>query len=437
MLDSNRKYSCIYESCILAFYVFWLISFPMEGPLLLFFAHYKIINFILPHIISLLFSSKFLRAPIWNKFSLICTLLVALLTLLFPIFIYEKSILILFIGFFSGPVVLRVLSILSKSSNLLLSIGTGLAVGNTFVIILNFLQIDIFLKFLIIALLLLPIVFKSPSEIKETDLKDLKLKLPFIYFFYLIGGLLYGFLMVEYKKNAIADNVELLFYVIFALIGIYLIRKNKEFILASGIFLGMLAFSFFKIGDISSVNISMFLIQASFAFVDFYLISTLIENGFNIKRVSYGLSTMCLALISGEMISIYFDNAINYLILFGNIILTLSVFIFYFFRETNYKKFKEPEDKETVMENYKSEENKNSSMKIEKIISSYPVKFSPKEKEVLRHLLEGKTYKQIALIVQISESSVKTYVRRIGEKIGVQGRDSIVRALMENKDIQE
>lgn len=331
---------------------------------------------------------------------------------------------------------LKTLSILSISANTLLSIGTGLAVGNLFVAILSFLPIDAHFKFLTIALAILPTIFikiEIVNNIKEDELSDLKLRLPFIFFFYLIGGLLYGFLMSEYKKISIIDNLELAFYIFFALVSAYSIKKNKEFTFAIGIFLCMLAFSIFKAGDIYSMNISMFFIQASFAIIDFYLIYILIENGFNIKRVSYGIGIMCLALFFGEIVSNYFYNAVSYLIVFGNIALTLSVFIFYFLWGKNNRKTENYQKKTEnyVVKDYEIPLNShiNESDKIDKIISSCPVKFSPQEKEVLKLLIQGETYKKIGLTLQVSESSVKTYVKRISEKLGVQGKDTVIKAL--------
>ncbi len=427
------NYKWLKEALTLAFYVFWLISFPLKGHLISTNGNYTISYFIVPHIIGLFASSRLIKETDWSKISSFCTLMVILATILFPIISTYKHILLIFVGFFSAAVVLRTLSILSISPKPLLSIGVGLAIGNIFVSLLSFLPLYMPLKFFIISLALLYIIFISPSEIRETDLKDLKLRLPFIYFFYLIGGFLYGFLIDEYKKIAIVDNLELAFYVIFALVGIYIINKNKEFALGFGIFLSMLAFSLFKVGDIYSINISMFLLQASFAIIDFYLIFILIENGFNIKRVSYGLGVMCLAILSGELISINASYTLNYLIVFGNIALTLSFFIFYFLwgkyyiKSENYKNLKDY----ALLKTDKNPSNvqQNNLDPIDKIISSCPIKFSHQEKEVLKHLIKGETYKTIAMSLQISESSVKTYVRRICEKLNVHGRDAIIKAL--------
>lgn len=51
---------------------------------------------------------------------------------------------------------------------------------------------------------------------------------------------------------------------------------------------------------------------------------------------------------------------------------------------------------------------------------------------VLTRSLDGRTYREIAADLDISESSVKTYMKRICDKLGVQGRKGLFEAL-ENK----
>jgi len=51
---------------------------------------------------------------------------------------------------------------------------------------------------------------------------------------------------------------------------------------------------------------------------------------------------------------------------------------------------------------------------------------------VLTRSLDGRAYREIAADLDISESSVKTYMKRICEKLGVQGRKGLFEAL-ENK----
>ena len=62
-------------------------------------------------------------------------------------------------------------------------------------------------------------------------------------------------------------------------------------------------------------------------------------------------------------------------------------------------------------------------------------KLTRREKEVACLLLEGKSNKQIALILGISESTVEYHNRNIYAKLGVENRAGAVKLLVENPDI--
>ncbi|MFW6428794.1 MAG: response regulator transcription factor [Desulfosalsimonas sp.] len=54
---------------------------------------------------------------------------------------------------------------------------------------------------------------------------------------------------------------------------------------------------------------------------------------------------------------------------------------------------------------------------------------SEREYFVLKRALLGSTYRQIARELDISESTVKTYMRRIYEKTGAKGKKQLVETL--------
>lgn len=62
-------------------------------------------------------------------------------------------------------------------------------------------------------------------------------------------------------------------------------------------------------------------------------------------------------------------------------------------------------------------------------------KLTRREKEVARLLLEGKSNKQIALILGISESTVEYHIRNIYAKLDVENRAGAVKLLIENPSI--
>ncbi|WP_297210963.1 MULTISPECIES: LuxR family transcriptional regulator [Thermodesulfovibrio] len=422
----------------LSLYDFWLLSFPMGGNLVWNSETFNINYFLIAHIIALTIIPIAYKTDIPEKLIKAVTFLLALFTIIYPLSESYQTYLLIFIGFLSAGTVIKIMSTLNSSHKIPLSIGTGLAMGNFLVLILYYLPLSVFFKFLIIALALASVVFFPSHFSSETNLRDLKRYLPFIYVFYLIGGIFYGFLLSEYTKVAHVQGIELFFYVLFSLIGIYITRKDKDSTLAIGILLGMLSFSLIKIENPPLINLGMFSMQGALALVDFFLIFAILTSGCTVKAICYGVGVMCMALLSGNLITTFLSNAVTFLITVGNIILTISTLLFYFsgkkIRTTESIKPKEMQPEESfTLEERVIEKPRSAdvllSHKIEEILSTYQKKFSPKEMEVLKLLLQRKTYKEIAQELQISESSVKTYVKRISDKLNVHGKEGILNVL--------
>lgn len=62
--------------------------------------------------------------------------------------------------------------------------------------------------------------------------------------------------------------------------------------------------------------------------------------------------------------------------------------------------------------------------------------FSPREKEVINALLEGKSNKQIALALEISERTVEFHLKNLFEKMGVSSRVELILKLGKSTGIQ-
>ena len=61
------------------------------------------------------------------------------------------------------------------------------------------------------------------------------------------------------------------------------------------------------------------------------------------------------------------------------------------------------------------------------------VKLTKRELEVVRHIAQGRTYKEIASVLGISEKTVATYRERAAEKLGLKTRADLVRWALERK----
>ena len=60
---------------------------------------------------------------------------------------------------------------------------------------------------------------------------------------------------------------------------------------------------------------------------------------------------------------------------------------------------------------------------------------TPREKEVFELLVMGKTTKEIARILIISEKTVRNHISNVMQKLGVKGRSSAVVELLKLKEI--
>ncbi len=417
------------EALALAVFEFWLISFPMGGNLLYASSNLDLLFFLLPHTITLFIIANAIKPSVFKKISKVSVLLIILLTISFPFAGAYQKVFLIFIGIAGAFMVIRTLGILNNSSDPVISAGIGLALGNGLVFIQSNMPFDIAENFYIIGFSLIPLIFLSQKESYGNDANEMKKHLPFIYVFYLIGGLFYGFIMPEYSQSAIASGVELLFYIPTAIAAVLIIRKDRELSLAAGIFCGMLAFSLFKSENILLIQLSMFSSQASFALVDVYLLCLLVSSGGSIRIFGYGIGTLCSAIISGRLISDYMGNVAEPLVSAGNIILTLAILIFYFSGKKQSERQLKSVNIVSNETNAISPVENDFAERFENLMDSFHKKFSDKERIVLNLAMQGKTYKEIAIALNISESSVKTYMKRVYEKMGVQGKESLIRML--------
>lgn len=60
---------------------------------------------------------------------------------------------------------------------------------------------------------------------------------------------------------------------------------------------------------------------------------------------------------------------------------------------------------------------------------------TPREKEVFELLVTGKTTKEIAFLLRISEKTVRNHISNVMQKLGVKGRSSAVVELLKLKEI--
>lgn len=398
----------------------------------------ELIYFLLPHAITLFAAPHFIKSELFDRYAKSAVILTALLTCLTPFLLIYSKIIFIVLGITGSLVFFRALAVVKDSPDPALSAGLGMAIGNSLVFLLSIIPLWYTAKFFAIAFFMVISFYYSISYSDDKPGKKLKKDLAFIFGFYLIGGLFYGSIMPKYDATAILKGSELFSYVMAAIIGISLIKKERDIALVMGIMLSAVAFSLMLFQDRFLINLSMFSIQASFALVDIYLICLLIQHGGSMKVFGYGFGTVCLAIMAGEAFTSHTENFSKILIASGNIILIASVLILYLTGRGQKASLVATASQNLLVNNrgFAYEDIRSgieTTVDLEKMLEGlyepFQKRLSEQEKHVLELILIGKTYKETSEKIGISESTVKTYMKRICEKIGVDGKDKLLEKL--------
>jgi len=231
---------------------------------------------------------------------------------------------------------------------------------------------------------------------------------------------MYGSLMAMYSRYALLDGIELLFYAGTAFIGVYLVRKGKDTLLVLGILGGMLSFALLQFRGGFSVNLSMFAFQSSAGFIDLFILVLLFTRTDLLRAAGPVFGTVCAGIAGGYIISGATGAEVNLVVGSTNLILTIAVFIFVFFirkREMEREVRSEPEERQ---------QQRPAGITLSPALRK---RLSEREKEVLDCVLLNKTFRETAEDLSLSESSVKTYMKRIYEKTGVTGKEELLTVL--------
>jgi DNA-binding CsgD family transcriptional regulator len=185
----------------------------------------------------------------------------------------------------------------------------------------------------------------------------------------------------------------------------------------------MLSFSLLQITGGLSVNLSMFAFQSSAGCVDLFVLVLLFTRTDSLRVAGPVFGTVCAGIAGGYIISGATGAERNLVVGSANLILAIAIFIFVFFvrkRGTERVVRSEPEE---------SPAQRPSGIDFS---SSLKKRLSGREQAVLDCVLQKKTFRETAEDLSLSESSVKTYMKRIYEKTGVTGKEELFTVLADN-----
>lgn len=417
-----------------AFFVGWLLAFPMKGFLLAGDADLLLLWFLLPHIAVLLAIGTVMPSRQFTFCSSVGCIVTILLTGLFPSFPGSGHLLVGAIGVSAAFVSMRAVLTLQQAASVPLASAVGLAGGN--LLLLGLMQVPVSSWTYVLTGLLLGGCFlgRPPTASPSTG------AIPGLYFLFLfvfntVSGLMYGFLMPRYADAAFAPGAELIIYFAAVALGLFVARGGRDRLLLGGVVLGMISFSLIQGKAPAFVNGSMFAMQGAAGFMDLFVLVLLLGPGTDPFRCSgYGLAAVCSGIAAGHLLAVIFPQATEGLVAAGNLVLALAFLTLHLLRgrktgaAADVAPLPEPMPVSQII----------GALEYDLFMENGPKgcrwKLTPQEKSVLEQVCMGRTYREAALILGITESSVKTYMKRIFAKADVTSKEGLLGKLMQVRD---
>lgn len=415
----------LWSAAGLAAYTLWLLAFPMKGILLGdLVGRSLLLAYLLPHIMLLLLLFALNSPNLVQSYSRFAALLTMGVTLSFPHF--EPMLVlptIVLLGLSSALVMLKLGSLLRASSEPLISAALGLMTGN----MLLFLVLQLDWNPAVLAVLLglpLTVLLRSGAEPCPGNAKGLVKYLPFVFVFYVVSGLRYDMIQASPVLPLLPAGSDLAGYLLAIVTASFLLRRDLDLTLVLGIFFGMFSLSLgvFQTGPM--VDISLFCLQVSVGFVDLFILGLLLEQANWLKAFGLGIAVMCAGIAVGEILAGALQDANKAVTTAGYGALSVSVLLLYLLARHHGVEPNPAPASQVFAECTEWDRARNAFL--ENLPPGAKARLSEREMSVLEQVALGSTYKSIAVRLDISESSVKTYMRRVYEKLGVNGRQELL-----------
>lgn len=409
-----------------ALFVFWLLSFPLGGPLLASIPGADNPAFFLfPHILSLVLAYRIPEA--WRKNINFIAISGCVAGTLLPLFQLNGLWLLPLIGVCSAFICLNTCLQLTKAEHPAAAAAFGLVSANLLLFIMVALDATQGLH-AVIAATAVGIVAMAGStnkiEVKKTNMVPYLLCL---LVFHLSSGLMYGYVVPHYNQVTFAPGIELLFYLLAIPIAYRLLRFGHDTLLIAAIGLAMFAFAMLIESKPIYFLVSMFSLQAAAGFSDLFVLAWIINLGGGMKEFGYALGSVCSGILIGQYLNQPASATIPGAVLIGNLALSLTLLSLYLLKKrelghthSKFPDINQPEEARLTEPRVTTPPVPN---KITCILSS-------REQLVLEGVLRGETYLNIAGQLQVTESTIKTYMRRIREKTGTANKKELLQKLV-------
>ena len=242
--------------------------------------------------------------------------------------------------------------------------------------------------------------------------------LPFIFFFQVLSGLMYSVLYPAYVEQGTFAGIELSLYMAGALAGLGLIRRRSDFGLLAGVVIAILGLAAWQLlPPPLGVTVGIFALLFAAGIIDVFLLAHVLSFKNQLKAYGYGVGVLCAGIVAGNWLAQAFPGVGEAVAFFGLVLLNVAVIALYLAR---------PQRPVPGL-----------SMKDDRLGTSLPEaladRCSEQERLVLAQVLQGRTYREVATALAISESSVKTYMQRIYRKMGVVRQSQLLKLIRGDK----
>lgn len=432
-------------------FVVWLLAVPMEGMLLApLGVENALVYFLVPHVATLaVIGTALCRYPL-RPFTLAGGAAATGATVLLPHAAVGAPWLLALAGAGSAFLCVRACRHLKRASSPATAAAAGLVGANLLLFVFTVIPLADSVKFyLAAAFLLLPLLAGSAAAGEEDGETSLLPFLPFVFVFQMVSGLMYGPLYGHYARVAVLPGIELLFYAAAVGCGLVVLRRRREGLLAMAIVAAMFAFSLYLIPGPAAVSAAMFAMQGAAGFLDLYLLALLLAQRTTVRAFGLGLAVACAGIAAGKGVSAATGDASHLVAAAANLVLTTSVLLLYLVMRGE----RRPADPAFAAELLPSSLELSPPVVADGVARVFPddredvvpppvrfnlppglrKRFSEQEKSVLGCIVQGMTFRETARELVISESSVKTYMKRIYDKMGVSGKDELLAKLGEEQ----
>lgn len=414
-------------------YTLWLTAVPLKGPLLGALGDTSaLLAFLVPHTVALVLLA-WRRSWAGDSSQAAGIVLTAMLGAALPFVGSWARALLPGLGVAAALALLRAGALLKCAPNIGLAAAFGLVAGNITFLLLLQLPLPTWAMLSVVTTPLVLLLGGRPPRSSQGD-NAYSAYLPFIGVFYLAKGLRYDMLhaqLSDYAAAGLPPGVDLLCYVAAVFGAWWLFTKDADYPLAAGVILGLAALLLSFMDSRVGLLLGMGTMHLSAGAVDIFVVAYLLSFSDHVRAFGFGAAVMCAGIAGGELIGAHLDSTDALLVMFGNTALTVAVLLLYFLgRKAARTHQEQPGTAEapSVPAGQNTSPDARAECGIE-VPAPLRARLSMQELAVLERVLAGCQYKRVALELGISESSVKTYMRRVYEKAEVPGRSALLEKL--------